>query len=119
MKHEIAIEGLPEGRRAVAYRIALCGVDHVLRNGKVTIYNGFSDDENLLIVEKIPPRRIVLEETEKNNFKYTNGFYANQVLGGGIHIVDQPRIWRVVDGNEATFRDRVREDLIKNKVIVK
>lgn len=53
-------------------------------------------DQDLIMVKKIQPRRIVLEETEKDNFKYTNGFYANQVLGNGIHIVDQPKIWREV-----------------------
>lgn len=57
-------------------------------------------DQDLIMVKKIQPRRIVLEETEKDNFKYTNGFYANQVLGNGIHIVDQPKIWRVVKYGE-------------------
>lgn len=87
MKHEIEIEGLPEGWRAVAYRIALRGVDHVLRNGKVTIYNGFSDDENLLIVEKIMPHRIVLEETGRWHINSTEG-YVLVPAGSLIDMID-------------------------------
>ena len=63
MKHEIEIPDFPDGWEAVAYRPAIQGVDYVLRNGAVTIYNGFSDTENLLIVRKKQPRRVVLEET--------------------------------------------------------
>ena len=36
-KHEIEIPDLPEGWRAVAYRTARRGIDHVLRNGQVTV----------------------------------------------------------------------------------
>ena len=68
MKHEIEIPDLPEGWEAVAYRPAIQGVDYVLRNGAVTIYNGFSDTENLLIVRKKQPRRVVLEESDIDNY---------------------------------------------------
>ena len=60
-KHEIEIPDLPEGWRPVAYRAARCGIDHVLRNGQVTIYNWFLGNADMLIVEKIKPRRIVFE----------------------------------------------------------
>lgn len=98
MKHEIEIPDLPEGWQAVAYRIALRGVDHVLRNGKVTIYNGFSDDENLLIVEKIPPRRIVLEETDEDaNCELPQPLTDGSYIGVMVYA---HKIWREVKEGE-------------------
>lgn len=118
-KHEIEIPGLPEGWKAVAYRVPTDKIDYVLTDDcEIILANNIRFP--CLIVEKIPPRRIVLEETEKDNFKYTNGFYANQVLGNGIHIVDQPKIWREVKEGErssTTFRERVINDLVHNRII--
>ena len=102
-KHEIEIPDLPEGWRAVAYRAARRGIDHVLRNGQVTVYRGFSDAVDLLIVEKIKPRRVVLEETDEtreaifgeyffspDNMKVTVWSYSDP--SNGKH-----KIWRVVE----------------------
>ena len=92
MKHEIEIPDLPEGWEAVAYRPAIQGVDYVLRNGAVTIYNGFSDTENLLIVRKKQPRRIILEETGEirlpgYKLKIDDG-YINMPAGREYKIVE-------------------------------
>ena len=99
-KHEIEIPDLPEGWRAVAYRAARRGIDHVLRNGQVTVYRGFSDAVDLLIVEKIKPRRIVFEYVGID--KPRIGDYIFHV--GGFHMCDDPdnfgsdhQIWRVVE----------------------
>ena len=94
-KHEIEIPDLPEGWRAVAYRAARRGIDHVLRNGQITIYNGFSDAVDLLIVEKIKPRSIKLEETEVN--ATVSGLTYEAQWFGSICLVNQPKIWRVVE----------------------
>lgn len=101
-KHEIEIPDLPEGWRAVAYRAARRGIDHVLRNGQITIYNGSSDAVDLLIVEKIKPRRIVLEETDEirrvNNgeYYYHNGYALCWPSPSPTDL--EYKIWRVVEG---------------------
>lgn len=99
-KHEIEIPELPEGWKAVAYRVPAVHEYIFDQEAGIVVKSILRTPIIRLIVEKIPPRRIVLEETEKDNFKYTNGFYANQVLGNGIHIVDQPKIWREVKEGE-------------------
>ena len=102
-KHEIEIPDLPEGWRAVAYRAARRGIDHVLRNGQVTVYRGFSDAVDLLIVEKIKPRRIILEETsEIREVEFGEYFYLP--LSAQIKCWSLPyasyetyKIWRVIE----------------------
>ena len=100
-KHEIEIPDLPKGWRAVAYRAARRGIDHVLRNGQVTVYRGFSDAVDLLIVEKIKPRRIVLEETDEirrvNNgeYYYHNGYALCRPFPSPTDL--EFKIWRVVE----------------------
>ncbi len=64
MKYEIDIEGLPEGWKAVAYRIA--SNENVIDCGGVHFVTGTTKFP-CLIVEKIQPRRIVLEETEEKH----------------------------------------------------
>lgn len=101
-KHEIEIPDLPDGWRPVAYRAARRGIDHVLRNGQVTVYRGFSDAVDLLIVEKIKPRRIVLEETDEirrvNNgeYYYHNGYALCWPFPPPTDL--EFKIWRVVEG---------------------
>lgn len=91
-KHEIEIPDLPKGWRAVAYRTARRGIDHVLRNGQVTVYRGFSDAVDLLIVEKIKPHSIKLEETEEDSI-------GNQeiYISGTLISIKTSKIWRVVE----------------------
>jgi hypothetical protein len=82
MKHEIEIEGLPEGWRAVAWRRLKNG-DHYL-NDKGEIVRNEALIIFALIVEKIKPRRIVLEETEEDNHEIHDlcggSRYANQYI---------------------------------------
>lgn len=102
-KHEIEIPDLPEGWRAVAYRAARRGIDHVLRNGQVTVYRGFSDAVDLLIVEKIKPRRIVLEETSEVRKASHGEYYYHEdygrVMRWPCHMQTEVKykIWRVVE----------------------
>ena len=60
MKHEIEIPDLPEGWKAIAYRIPVDGESY-LYCGKIYSYNCQASE--YLIVEKIQPHRIVLELT--------------------------------------------------------
>lgn len=102
-KHEIEIPDLPEGWRAVAYRAARRGIDHVLRNGQVTVYRGFSDAVDLLIVEKIKPHRIILEETsEIREVEFGEYFYhpsSAQIKCWSLPYASDEtyKIWRVVE----------------------
>lgn len=62
-KHEIEIPDLPDGWRAVAYRIPVEDVDYVFiayRN-EVQLCDWETKTYKALIVEKIKPRRIVFE----------------------------------------------------------
>lgn len=63
MKYEIDIEGLPAGWKAVAYRIGVPGVEHTVDDDMIIRLCQKTMTFPVLIVEKIQPRRIVLEET--------------------------------------------------------
>ena len=97
MKHEIEIEGLPEGWRAVAYRRPVFGEYYFYNDD---IQQGRTGSGQFLIVEKIKPRRIVIEETGEDNIRYTSGHYANQCISRGVYVADQPKIWREVKEGE-------------------
>ena len=93
-KHEIEIPGLPEGYRAVEVRI----------DPDLTKYVG--DDGNLYLkanvkLEKIKPRRIVLEETDEFRTPNHGEFYSYEngpIEQCDIDDADYPvRIWRVVE----------------------
>jgi len=63
MKTEtIEVEGLPEGWKAVAYRTPLENKDYILADEHVMLCC-WPTDKDYLIVEKIKPRRVVIEET--------------------------------------------------------
>lgn len=64
-KHEIEIEGLPDGWVPVAYRCPWAG-EYYIRNSEVTQTLRDIDDE-YLIVKKKQPRRIAFEETDYTN----------------------------------------------------
>lgn len=65
-KHEIEIPDLPEGWRAVAFREPRLG-EHYLSDINTVIRSNFNNcGESNLIVEQIKPRRIVLEETDRD-----------------------------------------------------
>lgn len=59
----IEVEGLPEGWEAVAYRCPENGEYYLENNGIVIKHAGCKQKFPWIIVEKIQPRRIVLEET--------------------------------------------------------
>ncbi len=59
----IEIEGLPEGWKAVAYRVPRGNIEFVFIENVVR--EAKPQDKKCLIVEKIQPRRIVLEETNE------------------------------------------------------
>ena len=84
MKHEIEIPDLPEGWEAVAYRVPL-DVDEVLICGEITKGKFVNKSYEHLIVRKKQPRRIVLEETCKEDRK--------AFLHAGKH-------WKIVEDNK-------------------
>lgn len=101
-KHEIEIPDLPEGWRAVAHRIPVNGLEYTLSDtGRPFIC--MTIDYPCLIVKKIKPRRIVLEETDEvrevvlgeyffspANMKVMAWPYSNQSN-------EKYKIWRIVE----------------------
>lgn len=72
MKHEIDIPGLPEGWRAEAYRLPIkdnnISKEFVLLDGVIKPALHVNMMVEQLIVEKIQPRRIVLEEISREEY---------------------------------------------------
>ncbi len=92
MKHEIEIPGLPGGWRAVAYRRPVSGEYYFYNDG---IQQGKTGSGQFLIVEKIKPRRIVLEETDESNAKFQDA-WCTQHFSNGVILTQQPKKWREV-----------------------
>lgn len=92
-KHTINIPGLPGGWRAVAYRRPISGEYYFYNDG---IQQGKTGSGQFLIVEKIKPRRVVLEETEEANIP--SGTTYEPQWFGSVCMVNQPKIWRIVEG---------------------
>ena len=98
-KHEIEIPDLPDGWRAVAYRRLKNG-DFYL-NEQCEIVENYALKIFALIVEKIKPRRIVLEETDEirrvNNgeYYYHNGYALCWPFPSPTDL--EFKIWRVVE----------------------
>ena len=99
----IEIEGLPEGWKAVAYRVPKGNIEFVFIENVVR--EAKPQDKKCLIVEKIQPRRIVLEETNEERRICYGEWYESQEgklmrwpYGGktdGKH-----RVWREVKETE-------------------
>ena len=85
----IEIEGLPEGWKAIAYRVPKGNIEFVFIEN--VIREAKPQDKKCLIVEKIQPRRIVLEETEE---KYL-GCQTLYIDGTEIMIMTN-KTWREV-----------------------
>lgn len=85
----IDVTGLPEGWKAVAYRVPKGNIEFVFIENVVR--KAKPQDKKCLIVEKIQPRRIVLEETEE---KYL-GCQTLYIDGTEIMIMTN-KIWREV-----------------------
>lgn len=95
-KHEIEIPDLPEGWQAVAFREPRLG-EHYLSDINTVIRSNFNNcGESNLIVEKIKPRRTILEETSEHNTVDGNMNYTVQSFKNDIWLYNQPKIWRVV-----------------------
>ena len=59
---------VPEGWKAVAFRIPVRGENYINRKGRLDICLVDYEKDIVLIVEKIQPRRIVLEETAEDKY---------------------------------------------------
>ena len=102
-KHEIDISGLPEGYRAVAYRIGEideCCLDP--RTGEI-LKLFLTTDVRVIIVEKIQPRRIVLEETGEVRRPKEGEYVFNN---GNLCLCRKPERW----GNEHQIWRTVEEE---------
>ena len=87
MKHEIEIPDLPEGWEAVAYKVPEVG-EYYFGPGGITLAR--VKFENLwLVVRKKQPRRIVLEETDIDNYEIV--YRKNQ--GTSTY-------WKIVEDNK-------------------
>ena len=100
-KENIEVE-LPEGWKAVAYRLNTA-YDYIFdqETGEIVHASGRAPSIRL-IVERIQPRRIVLEETDITNAKYKSGFFATQPItfkDGIINLSDMENLWREVKEN--------------------
>lgn len=91
--HPISIPGLPKGWRAVAVRVPEMGEYILLLDDEIIRAEPYHR-HCYLIVEKIKPRRVVLEETDTDNF-ITGGIYHIQHVGG-VDLWNEPKIWRLV-----------------------
>jgi len=100
MKHEIDIEGLPEGWEAVEFRVPLQGESIIDFNGDlIRTSNNYTQPR--LIVKKKQPRRIVLEETGKTGQPEVGEYVFNN---GNLCLCRKPErwgneheIWRIVE----------------------
>lgn len=100
MKYEIEIEGLPDGWKAIAIRPPVNDIDYIaIDKNTVTKAKGHWD-QPMPILEKIKPRRIVLEETMEDN-RFVNGVYSEQYFDDDrLVLYNQPKIWREVTEKE-------------------
>lgn len=102
MKYEIEIEGLPEGWKVVDYRSPLMDVDYILLKGKIMLCD-FNSSFDYLIVEKIPPRRIVLEETNEVRLPKYGEYFRKGLVDSKVELCTSHnyeyavRIWIVVE----------------------
>lgn len=102
MKHEIEIEGLPEGWEAVAFRKPKED-EYIFCNDTGCVVHSIQRIPALrLIVKKKQPRRIVLEETDEENYRYVSGQYKS--YNAGEFILSGTRyVWREVKGTDLSL----------------
>ena len=95
----IEIEGLPEGWKAVAYRVPKGNIEFVFIENVVR--KAKPQDKKCFIVEKIKPREIRLEETaEKNNTGNCQVFLSQNEDGILTRIsIASDLIWREAKEN--------------------
>lgn len=86
------IEGLPEGWKAVAWRVPHMREKYLHRGEVFTA--GTCNSCEFLIVEKIQPRRIVLEETGEDNNDVGQPQHFNIDDNTALNIASR-KIWKV------------------------
>jgi len=92
-KQTIKVEGLPEGWKAVAYRVPTNGETCWHQN--FGIYTATVSLTQCFIVEKIQPRRIVLESTADSR----KAVFGDWIYNDGF--IEQ---WRSQKESQATYR---------------
>ncbi len=95
----IKIEDLPEGWRAIAFRKPKRGEHYIKSYGYMEIGRATVSAEPRLIIEKIQPRRIVLEETDRYHDPEDKSTWLEQVFCTSgeamVKIIDY-KVWREV-----------------------
>ena len=92
-KQTIEVE-VPEGWKVKEYRMPNKG-DYFWHQNRVCVASSSFIDQRL-IIEKIKPRRVVLEETNEVNATLPGSTYEPQWFGS-ICLVNHPKIWRLVE----------------------
>ena len=90
MEHTITIEGLPEGWKAVAYRVPLAG-DIFWTGRKILECHVGLSHEAFVIIQKTQPRRIVLEETGVDN---NPAFKQVMTIEGTVIEIKSGKVWK-------------------------
>lgn len=102
MKHEIDIEGLPEGWEPAAIRKQKLGEHIFCLDTGLVVPADHRTPKAHLIVKKKQPRRIVLEETGEENHLYESGQYSSFSAGGFV-ISGVRNKWREVKENDLSL----------------
>ena len=110
MKHEIEIEGLPEGWEPVAYRHISKGDEFVLIEGEIRSASNVNKLYYQLIVKKKQPSEIVFRKTDEvfhhgnTGYRvYDNGVVQLIVSASGSDI-GQP-IWSIVKETDLSLHN--------------
>lgn len=104
MKHEIDIEGLPEGWEPAAIRKQKLGEHIFCLDTGLVVPADHRTPKAHLIVKKKQPRRIVLEETGEKNHLYESGQYSSFSAGGFV-ISGVRNKWREVKENDLSLNN--------------
>ena len=116
MKYEIDIEGLPEGWKAVAYRVPKGNIEFVFIENVVR--EAKPQDKKCLIVEKIQPRRIAFDEITDGTQDIDADYYIKykwwrEVKENDLSLTnDEPKLSLSVsqgDGDEPRLELSVKE----------
>ena len=111
------VEGLPEGCKAIAYRIPLENKDYIL-DGEQVMLCCWPTDKNYLIVEKIQPRRIAFDEITDGTQDIDADYYIKykwwrEVKENDLSLTnDEPKLSLSVsqgDGDEPRLEMSVKE----------
>ena len=104
MKHEIEIEGLPEGWEPVAFRKPKED-EYIFCNDTGRVAHSIQRIPAIrLIVKKKQPRRIVLEETDEDNIKHNNS-WCSQHFTRGLILTQQPKRWREIKETDLSLHN--------------